>query len=144
VVKKSIKPICQFIVINRIKSKLIIYSTILIAEMDTLIHSAPELFHDLKNMKVYLTAMIKSTEGNADQMKELIKDLVAASKKESACLQYELFQSIEEETQFIIHETWKDQDKLDEHNKSAHLDTFVQQSQFFLDGKIVVYKTNKV
>jgi quinol monooxygenase YgiN len=95
-------------------------------------------------MKIHLTAMIKSTEGNAATVKELIKDLVAASVKEAGCLQYELYQSFDDENQFILHETWENEEILENHNHQPHLQTFVEQSQFFLDGKIVTYKTAKL
>jgi quinol monooxygenase YgiN len=95
-------------------------------------------------MKIHLTAMIKSTEGNAATMKELIKDLVVASTKEAGCLQYELYQSFDDENQFILHETWENAEILEKHNQQPHLHTFIEQSQFFLDGKLVVYKTAKL
>jgi len=75
-------------------------------------------------MKVYLTAIVKSKPGSVEALKPLLSTLVSQSTQEEACLQYELYQSAEDENMFIFHETWSDQDGLDAHNSekgSTHL-----------------------
>ncbi|WP_345209994.1 putative quinol monooxygenase [Mucilaginibacter gynuensis] len=94
-------------------------------------------------MSIYLTALVKCKPGTTAQMKGYLQQLVAASTQEAACLQYELYQSTEDETQFIFHETWADQPGLDLHNGQPHLQTFKQQIADIIDGTVTVYKTDR-
>jgi quinol monooxygenase YgiN len=48
-------------------------------------------------MSVYLTAVLTAKSGSAETLKALLQDLVVYAKKEEACLQYELYQSAEDE-----------------------------------------------
>jgi quinol monooxygenase YgiN len=95
-------------------------------------------------MKVYLTALVKCKPGNTDELKGYLELLVAASNKEEACLQYELYQSTDDDTQFIFHETWASQEGLDVHEQQPHIKTFIEQVKEIIDGTIVIYKTEKV
>jgi quinol monooxygenase YgiN len=95
-------------------------------------------------MHIYLTAILKSKPGNASVLKDYLKELVIASRKEEACLQYDLHQLTEDENIFIFHEIWADQKGLDLHNSQVHLQHFAQQAGEILDGPVVIYKTDKV
>lgn len=95
-------------------------------------------------MKIYLTALVKATKGNAEKMKPLLFELVRQTLTEEACLQYELFQSDDDEHQFIFHETWRDQQGMDQHNKSKGITDFVREASPIMDGGITVYKTSKI
>jgi quinol monooxygenase YgiN len=95
-------------------------------------------------MKVYLTALVKCKPGNTDELKGYLEQLVAASTKEEACLQYELYQSTDNDTQFIFHETWASQEGLDVHNQQPHIKKFVAQASPILDGGVTIYKTDRV
>lgn len=95
-------------------------------------------------MKIYLTALVKCKAGTTAQMKKFLDKLVAASLKEEACLQYELYQSTTDENQFIFHETWATQEGLDQHVKQEHFQLFSKQIPDILDGPLSIYKTDRV
>lgn len=95
-------------------------------------------------MKIYLTALVKCKAGTTAQMKEFLDKLVAASRQEEACLQYELYQSTTDETQFIFHETWASQEGLDQHVKQEHFQLFSGQITDIINGPLGIYKTDKV
>jgi quinol monooxygenase YgiN len=95
-------------------------------------------------MKIYLTALVKCKAGTTAQMKGFLDQLVAASKQEEACLQYELYQSAADETQFIFHETWASEEGLDQHVKQEHFQLFSQQITELIDGPLSIYKTDRV
>jgi len=95
-------------------------------------------------MSVFLTAIIKSKTGQSAAMKELLQELVAGSKTEVACLQYDLHQSTETPEVFIFHEEWVSQEGLDLHNHQPHIQKFVQNSADIIDGTTVIYKTERV
>lgn len=95
-------------------------------------------------MSVYLTAIIKSTPGNAEQLKAILKTLVSGSKSEAACLQYDLHQVQEDPNVFIFHEEWASQEGLDAHNSAPHLKKFAEEAAGILDGAPITHKTKRV
>lgn len=95
-------------------------------------------------MKIYITALVKCKAGATAQMKVILDELVTTSQQEEACLQYELYQSTTDETQFVFHETWASQEGLDQHVKQEHFQLFKQQITDIIDGPLAVYKTDRV
>ncbi|WP_316821334.1 putative quinol monooxygenase [Pedobacter gandavensis] len=95
-------------------------------------------------MNINLTALIKSTEGNAEAMKALLLELLTESRKEKACIQYDLHQDQENRNIFIFHEIWESQEGLDLHNAQAHIARFVADSAAIIDGPASLHKTEKV
>lgn len=95
-------------------------------------------------MNINLTAIIKSTEGNADAMKTLLLALLTDSRKEEACIQYDLHQDQENKNVFIFHEIWESQEGLDLHNGQPHISRFVADSASIIDGPAAIHKTEKV
>lgn len=95
-------------------------------------------------MNINLTAIIKSTEGNAEAMKVLLLQLLADSRKEAACIQYDLHQDQENKNIFIFHEIWESQAGLDLHNSQPHIARFVTDSASIIDGPAAIHKTEKV
>lgn len=47
-------------------------------------------------MSIYLTVTIKGKQEKAEELKELLLNMVANSRKEKACLQYDLHQQVED------------------------------------------------
>ena len=70
--------------------------------------------------------------------------MVVDSRKEEACLQYDLFQSDEDENVFVFNEIWKDQAGLDSHNNQPYLVKFQKESVSLLNDSVIIYKTNKL
>lgn len=95
-------------------------------------------------MNIYLTAIVKSKEGNSDVLKDLLQQLVVDSRKELACLQYDLHQDQENNNVFIFQEIWENQEGLDLHNSQPHINRFISDSADFIDGKVTMYKTDKI
>lgn len=77
-------------------------------------------------------------------LKALLLDLVQNSRKETACIQYDLQQSIEEPNTFIFHEIWENQIGLDNHNQQSYIQSFFKNSELLLKEIPVLYKTNKL
>jgi quinol monooxygenase YgiN len=95
-------------------------------------------------MNIYLTAIIKSKPGHAEELKPLLLQLVKGSKSEAACLQYDLFQDTEDPNIYIFHEIWEDAEGLALHGTQPHIKIFVEQSEPIRDGGIIVHRTNPV
>ncbi|QNN41988.1 putative quinol monooxygenase [Pedobacter roseus] len=93
-------------------------------------------------MSIYLTAIVKSKPDTVNPLRAFLLDMVTNSRKEEACIQYDLHEAADDLT-FIFQEEWKDQAGLDEHNQQPYILAFVAQIDSLTDG-IVIYKTEKL
>lgn len=92
-------------------------------------------------MSIYLTAILEAKSGSADQLRSLLEILTEASRKEEACIQYDLHESTEKPGLFIFHEEWADQKGLDLHNIQPHIKEFQAAAKDILAGDVVLHKT---
>jgi len=90
---------------------------------------------------ISITAIIKSKIENTETVKDMIHNLVAHTRKETACIRYDLHYA---ENVFIIWEEWKDQAGLDVHNEQSYLIDFITNTENLLASPIQVYKTTQV
>ena len=93
-------------------------------------------------MSIYLTAIVKSKKETTAALRTMLLDMVANSRKEEACIQYDLHESPVDNT-FIFQEEWKDQAGLDLHDQQSYILAFVAQADTLTEG-IVIYKTEKL
>lgn len=95
-------------------------------------------------MAINLTVILKSKVESIENFKSLLLDLVQNSKKEAACLQYDLHQSDKEPQVFIFHEVWENQAGLEHHNQQTYLKSFFENAKLYLEEAPIIYKTNKL
>lgn len=95
-------------------------------------------------MKIHLTVILKSKLENLELFVGKLKELVAQSTKEAACLQYDLHQNKEDASIFIFHETWKDKAGLDNHNQQIYIKEFFATAKTLLEVEPIVYSTSRV
>lgn len=93
-------------------------------------------------MSIYLTAIIKSKPNGVDQLRMVLLDMVANSRREEACIQYDLHEAAADFT-FVFQEEWKNQAGLDQHNQQPYILAFVAQADSLTDD-MVIYKTEKL
>ena len=55
-----------------------------------------------------------------------IKTVVDATRKESGCIFYDVFENVNNPLKFTFIETWKSQSAIDSHKKSVHFNDFVK------------------
>lgn len=95
-------------------------------------------------MNINLTAIVKSKPEHTEEVKAYLLNMVDNSKKEEACLQYDLHQNNEEPTIFVFHEIWKDKEGLEAHNSQPYIQDFVKASEGLLEENVLIYKTQKI
>ena len=93
-------------------------------------------------MSIYLTAIVKSKKETTAALRTMLLDMVLNSRKEEACIQYDLHESAVDNT-FIFQEEWKDQAGLDLHDQQPYILAFVAQADTLTED-IVIYKTKKL
>lgn len=69
----------------------------------------------MKDEKIVLIARLKVKADKIDETKAAALAIVEASRAEEGCINYDIHQSIEDETVFFWHETWKNKAAIDEH-----------------------------
>ncbi len=95
-------------------------------------------------MEINLTVIIKSKSKNREEVKAILENLVENSRKEVACLQYDLHQNIDDSNIFIFHEAWKNKEGLDLHNQKPYLLKFTQIAESLLQEKVIIHSTSKI
>lgn len=76
-------------------------------------------------MKIYLTALIKSKPEHTTEVLELLQNMVINSRKETACLQYDLHQDNDDKNTFVFYEIWNSEAELAHHNEQPYLKAFI-------------------
>ena len=90
---------------------------------------------------ISITALFKSKPENKEQLQNMLNHLVTETRKEAACVRYDLHHS---ENVFIIWEEWQDQPGLDIHNNQPYLLDFIAKSENLVAVPIQVYKTVQI
>jgi quinol monooxygenase YgiN len=93
-------------------------------------------------MSIYLTVIVKSKPEKKEELRTLLLNMVYQSRKEGACIQYDLHEVTDQDI-FIFQEEWADQTGLDFHNEQEYLKDFVSKAEQLTD-EIMAYKTGKI
>jgi quinol monooxygenase YgiN len=91
-------------------------------------------------MKIYLTAVIKSKPEYREEVKAALLNMVQHSRKEAACLQYDLHQGNDDKDLFTFHEIWESAAGLDEHNAQPYIKAFGELVPVKLQEPPLIYK----
>ena len=95
-------------------------------------------------MEINLTVVIKSKSEYREELKTILESLLENSRKETACVQYDLHQNIEDSNVFIFHEVWKNKEGLDLHKEQSYFLKFNQIVNSFLQEEVKIYSTSKI
>ena len=76
--------------------------------------------------QVTVIAYIEIKPGTEEAFMVELDKVIAATRAESACINYDFHQSANEATRFVAYENWKSMAGLDQHSKSAHIQAFRQ------------------
>ena len=70
---------------------------------------------------IRIMARISSQPHAEMQLRQILQDLVGPSRKEPACISYELFQNEENSLEFVTMEQWVDQAGAEAHMATPHV-----------------------
>ena len=73
----------------------------------------------MKNVTVVAT--FEARPGKEAELKQLLLGLLAPTRQEAGCLNYDLHSAPSHPAKFLFHETWTSQELLDAHLTSPHL-----------------------
>ena len=95
-------------------------------------------------MEINLTVIIRSKSEYREEVETILKNLVENSRKEEACLQYDLHQNMDDPNVFIFHEIWKNKEGLDLHKNQSYFLRFSEVSGLYLEEEMKVFITSKL
>jgi quinol monooxygenase YgiN len=70
---------------------------------------------------ITVVATFQARPGKETELKNVLTGLVAPTRKEAGCLNYDLHGSPEDSAKFLFHENWTSKELLDAHLKSPHI-----------------------
>jgi quinol monooxygenase YgiN len=70
---------------------------------------------------VHVVARIRAKEGKEEALKTVLNALIAPSRRELSCFQYDLLQNTTDPREFTFVEKWDSEKALDAHAESAHV-----------------------
>ena len=85
--------------------------------------------------KVKLIAKIKAKPEFLEEIKAGLSGLVAPTRKETGCIQYDLHQDQKDPTTFIFLEEWESQEHLTAHSAAPHIAAFGAVSKGKIDSR---------
>lgn len=68
-----------------------------------------------------VVAVITATSGSETEVRDLLTELVTATRSETGCISYELFESATAPGTFVTIERWSDQAAMDAHMQTDHV-----------------------
>ena len=78
----------------------------------------------MADSKVSVLAMFKAKPGMENRVKEELLNLVAPTRAEKGCINYDLHQSSQDRSRFMLYENWVSKKDLDVHLEMPHLQHF--------------------
>lgn len=82
--------------------------------------------------KIMVLAKVKAKEGMVKEVKQELMSLVATTRSEPGCIDYNLHQSTDDESLFMFYENWTSKQALDEHIQTPHLQAFIAKADKLL------------
>jgi len=80
----------------------------------------------VKDETLTIVATITAKPEFKEDVLKAIKTVVDATRKETGSIFYDVYEDVNNPLRFVFIETWKSQEAIDSHNKSAHFTTFVK------------------
>ncbi|MGH9580718.1 MAG: putative quinol monooxygenase, partial [Terriglobales bacterium] len=75
----------------------------------------------MADSQVTVIARVRAKPGQEARVREELFKLLAPTRKEQGCLNYDMHQSTTDPAHFLFHENWTSEDDLKRHFESPHL-----------------------
>lgn len=95
-------------------------------------------------MSLVVIAEGKAKPGKEDDLRSRLHALLAPTRAEEGCIQYDLHESLDEPGRFVFFERWTSREALDQHLKTRHLTEFFGYVDELVDGGMGIRFFRKV
>jgi len=89
-------------------------------------------------------ARVRAKAGQESRLRQELLALVAPTRAEKGCINYDLHQSQTDPAVFVFYENWTSQAALDAHTQSPHLQAYLKLIPEIADGPPAITKWTKV
>lgn len=86
----------------------------------------------MNSKQVTVIAQLKAKPGQEGRLREELTSLLAPSRAEEACLNYDLHRACDNAAWFLFHENWKTKADLDAHLQRPYVQSFLAQADALL------------
>ncbi|AFY44894.1 putative quinol monooxygenase [Nostoc sp. PCC 7107] len=86
----------------------------------------------MSGQQVTVTARLKVKQGLEDRLREEFAPVIALTRAEDGCINYDLHQSTEDPSVFLLHENWASQEILYLHLQQPYIRALGAKSEEFL------------
>lgn len=98
----------------------------------------------MNDEKIVLIARLKVKANSVESAKRAALAIVADSRAEAGCINYDFHQAIDDETIFIWHETWENEAAIEAHGASEHFKNFSRRIKDSVDESLQITLTRMV
>lgn len=88
--------------------------------------------------KVSVVARVKAVKGMEERVRQECLALVAPSRTDAGCINYDLHQSEDDPALLLFYENWTSKEDLDRHLDAAHSLRFDERTEGMLDGPVEI------
>ncbi|ALX48772.1 putative quinol monooxygenase [Lentibacillus amyloliquefaciens] len=85
---------------------------------------------------IVVTAVFKPKQDQTQTLIQELKKVKIASREEKGCIQYDLHQSMEDDT-LLIYEVWEDEEAVQEHIVTDHYKTYRENTEDLIESRVV-------
>ncbi|HEX6731862.1 MAG TPA: putative quinol monooxygenase [Pyrinomonadaceae bacterium] len=86
----------------------------------------------MTNDTVTVLARVQAKKGMEDQVRRQCLAMVAPSRADEGCIDYEVYQSTDDPTVFVFFENWLSREDVDKHLETPHSLTFDRKTEEML------------
>jgi len=94
--------------------------------------------------KLSILARIKAKQGMEEKVKEELISLATPTRSERGCINYDLHQSTENKSLFMLYENWVSKKDLDEHLAMPYLRRFMEKAKEILAESVEITLWDKI
>lgn len=94
--------------------------------------------------KLTVVARLKAKPGMEERVKQELVKLLAPTRVEKGCINYDMHQAVNDKALFLFYETWESEEDLQKHLESPHIQAWFKLSQELLAEPIEITRWKKV
>ena len=93
---------------------------------------------------ITVVATFQAKPGKEAELRTALIGLIAPTRKEAGCLNYDLHMAKDDPTKFLFHENWTSQGHLDAHLKNTHIQVLLPRLDELCVGMPEIVVWNKI
>jgi quinol monooxygenase YgiN len=98
----------------------------------------------MTNQPVTVIAKIKAKPGCEEGVRQALRSLLAPTRAERGCINYDMHEAVGDPATFLFHENWESEEDLQAHLRAPHLAAWFELSRTVLAEPIEISRWRRV